>query len=117
MIKGEIHEDLVFLKIIGAGAYCKMWLVMNIKTGKFYSAKVININDLDDCMNEIKMYELLSNQYELYINHFKTENYLVIILKLLGSSLETIFKTSVCSNKLADKIYNDIIQILNIFHL
>lgn len=108
------NNRYTIIKYLGRGTFSRLWLVYDIIEGNFKAMKMQNKNDIEEGKNEIKILQNMNhpNIVTLY-DHFFSEDYLCLIIELLGGDLFTIqdiFSEKNIPESIIVKIFKEILN-------
>ena len=117
LINTIIIDKYKLLKKLGKGSYGNIYLCKDIITNKFFAAKLENknipINALETEYQIMK--NIKCNQIPLIKEYSQNNSYNILIMQLLGKSLEQIFEQILHKEKMSIKcLYNLSLQMIEI---
>ena len=138
LVGQKVNEKYLILKFLGRGAFCKVWLVLDITSNNYYALKIQEEKYNDDLLEEIKIIKHLQKgvnidtnelNYGVMIDNFSIKLhgkvYQTILFELLGQSVgylsykenDNIINTRIVKNVIKD-ILNGLVSIhqKNIIH-
>ena len=120
LINTTIIDKYKLLKKLGKGSYGNIYLCKDIITNKFFAAKLENKNGSTNALeNEYQiMKNIKCNQIPLIKQYSENNIYNILIMQLLGKSLEQIFEQILNKEKMSIKcVCNLSIQMIEILEL
>jgi serine/threonine protein kinase len=108
---------------IGSGSFGEVYLTKNLSDGKLYAAKIEESKEKNRLKSEYNIYKKINKDNKIQgipkiYNYIETDEYNIIIMELLGPSLEKQFENN--SRKITDatlfKIALDMIDLIESFH-
>lgn len=84
-------EDFEFLKVLGQGAFGKVFLVRRIRTKDLFAMKVIKIanclskDDLDHLLNERNIFSVVGSEYcvNAYFSFIYEKKFVVFVMEYM----------------------------------
>ena len=108
---------------IGSGSFGEVYLTKNLSDGKLYAAKIEESKDKNRLKSEYNIYKKINKDNKIQgipkiYNYIETDDYNIIIMELLGPSLEKQFENN--SRHITDstlfKLALDMIDLIEAFH-
>jgi serine/threonine protein kinase len=122
-------SDKIFVKNyelinkIGSGSFGEVYIIKNNSDNKIYAAKIEESHNKNRLRSEYNIYKKINKDNQVsgipkIYNYIQTEDYNIMIMELLGPSLESLFEN--CDKKFSFnclfKIANDMFNLIEIFH-
>ena len=93
--EGTLIDGYKIIRQIGRGGYSDLYQVQNVETGKFFAMKTERFDNIKHSLErEIEIMKLMGNSILLpkFIGTGKTEEFLYIVMELLGPSVSLVKK-------------------------
>ena len=108
---------------IGSGSFGEVYIAKNITDNKIYAAKIEEAKEKNRLKSEYNVYKKINKENQIIgipkvYNYIKTEDYNIIIMELLGPSLEKKFEDNQRKISLSClfKLALDMINLIENFH-